>query len=355
MLTAGLDGAAAVLCAVVALRVGGSGRWRHGAAVVAGAPWILLAGWPLAVAGAVAGSWGVAAVAAVVAGADSWWLSQRRRTRGGGVLRRRAVRPVAGPVGTTGAGPAESFPVTFLCANVLGDNPDLTGLIPALDDLDPDVVVLEELGPWHLRSLAGSRLLDPAVYPWRLVLDDEHVARGIAVWSKVPLRDVEPWQMDDFRQLHGWLDPPGGVAVRLYAVHAPPPWPRPAAAWATGLAALERAVAAERAPVVAIGDFNATWDHRSFRKLLALGLRDAAREAGKGLAATWPTNLRLLPPCLRLDHVLVSQELGVSAYLTRHLPGSDHRLVAVTLHVPPAPSGSGMSKQAPAPRGTVHG
>jgi endonuclease/exonuclease/phosphatase (EEP) superfamily protein YafD len=79
------------------------------------------------------------------------------------------------------------------------------------------------------------------------------------------------------------------------------------------------------------GDYNATYGHAPFRRLLAVGLRDAHIEAGRGLATTWPVNNLLLPPLFRLDHVLVSREFEVLAAREGRGPGTDHRPVVADL------------------------
>ena len=79
------------------------------------------------------------------------------------------------------------------------------------------------------------------------------------------------------------------------------------------------------------GDFNATRYHPSFRRLLSDGMRDAHERRGRGWAATWPRNRRLLPPLMRLDHVLVSHGVEVRSIREGLGRGSDHRPIIADL------------------------
>ena len=125
----------------------------------------------------------------------------------------------------------------------------------------------------------------------------------------------------------------GNRSMNIVATHVPAPWPGPARRWVAGLAELGRAVRLETRPVVVAGDLNATWDHRPFRDLMRTGLRDAAIEGGHGGARTWPNDRRLVPPLLRLDHILVSGEVTVAGYRIGPGRGSDHRSVTAELAV----------------------
>ena len=77
-----------------------------------------------------------------------------------------------------------------------------------------------------------------------------------------------------------------------------------------------------------VGDLNCTPWSPHFRRLLRdAGLRDVAR--GRGLEPTWyPTSLPLGIP---IDHVLVSDEIGVANRELGSDLGSDHRPVRVEI------------------------
>ncbi len=74
-------------------------------------------------------------------------------------------------------------------------------------------------------------------------------------------------------------------------------------------------------PQLLLGDFNATFDHAPFRRLVATGYTDAAGKLGKGLTTTWPYDGRPVPK-VTLDHVLVA---GLRVYDFSHVPESGQR------------------------------
>ena len=98
------------------------------------------------------------------------------------------------------------------------------------------------------------------------------------------------------------------------------------AAWAV----VAGAVRAERLPVLVAGDFNATWGHRAFRRLLGAGLTDAAAARGRPFQMTWRQG-RLVPPLTRIDHVLTTDGLAVTAIRTGDGRGSDHRPIVADI------------------------
>lgn len=127
---------------------------------------------------------------------------------------------------------------------------------------------------------------------------------------------------------------PGSVAVEVFSVH--PIWPmgpdgsRP---WRAALGALPLPDPAVPPRIVA-GDFNATLDHASMRRVLAAGYRDAAVSAGAGLRPTWPGAVRSPWPPVTIDHVLAGPGSVVQSYEVITLPGTDHRAVLVEILLP---------------------
>jgi endonuclease/exonuclease/phosphatase (EEP) superfamily protein YafD len=60
-------------------------------------------------------------------------------------------------------------------------------------------------------------------------------------------------------------------------------------------------------------------------------LADAHERRGRGWATTWPRDRWPLPPLMRLDHVLVSPDIGVRSVTEGHGQGSDHRPIIAEL------------------------
>jgi len=85
-------------------------------------------------------------------------------------------------------------------------------------------------------------------------------------------------------------------------------------------------------PRVLLGDFNATLDHREFRRVLDRGYYDAADATGDGLRATWPTDRSR--PMLTIDHVLLPESIRTRKVNVHDVRGSDHRAVIAEILLP---------------------
>jgi endonuclease/exonuclease/phosphatase family metal-dependent hydrolase len=127
-----------------------------------------------------------------------------------------------------------------------------------------------------------------------------------------------------------WL-PSGPIPVRVFHTLAPLP-----SSWTetrSALAAADRMVKATGAShMLMIGDFNSSWGNRGFRKLLGDGLTDGAAARGQALDFTWP-NGAIVPPFVRIDHVLTGSHLAVTKITTHQGFGSDHKYVEATVAI----------------------
>ncbi len=194
---------------------------------------------------------------------------------------------------------------------------------PPVLAVDADVLVVSEMTPRLRPALAAH-------YPYRLddVATDDP---SVAVYSRLPLG--EP-QVDGLPGLRVEVAAEGGPFV-LYALHIPRPWitgpPGYEATAAEHLRIVERIgdrIAAERAPVVVVGDLNSPDRAPNYRTLMARGgLVDAMR-------AEWtaPTSVAKWTPLqLRIDHVLVSAGWCGDRPSHFDLPRSDHLGVTVSI------------------------
>jgi vancomycin resistance protein VanJ len=102
--------------------------------------------------------------------------------------------------------------------------------------------------------------------------------------------------------------------------------------------AQSRALSADLAgvvrPLVVAGDLNAPESSPVVGTLLRTGLRDAFGSAGRGYGYTYGHALRVGVSFLRIDHVLVSPEIGVTASFAGAADASDHRPVIADLLLP---------------------
>jgi endonuclease/exonuclease/phosphatase family metal-dependent hydrolase len=167
-------------------------------------------------------------------------------------------------------------------------------------------------------------------------------AGGSAVYSRYPMELVgvvpdTPFRMPTVRVT---AESGGAVAVlEATSVHVLPPVDVRVAQWRSDLAAVGR-VAERPGNRLLIGDFNATYDHAEFRKILGSGssadaarMVDAGAASGSRLVPTWPMDGQLLPG-ITIDHVLTSPGLASSGYEVRRVPGTDHAAVLATLAIP---------------------
>ena len=97
---------------------------------------------------------------------------------------------------------------------------------------------------------------------------------------------------------------------------------------------LARQFAAGPRPLVIAGDLNAPEASPVVRALLATGLRDAFSAAGRGYGYSYGQALRVGFSFLRIDHILVSPEIGVADSTVGGGAASEHRPVIADLWLP---------------------
>jgi endonuclease/exonuclease/phosphatase (EEP) superfamily protein YafD len=205
------------------------------------------------------------------------------------------------------------------------------GYVQAIEQDRPDLITLEEFTPPAMSSMAASGLL--ARFPYRCVAS-AYGATGFLVASRLHLagcrvRTVSWDGQQTPYMVQATLSTPGGpVALRL--VHTLAPFP---AYWREWLAAIGRSVRARGdSSVLMVGDFNATRGNSGFVALLHDGLTDGAAARGEATDMTWP-NGALMPPFVRIDHVLTGVRLAVTGILSRPGFGSDHRYLVATVAI----------------------
>ena len=213
---------------------------------------------------------------------------------------------------------------SVLLMNLLHSNKRYDDVETFLREADADILVLQEFkGNWAraLRSLA-------ATYPHQQI-EVRNNAFGLALLSRYPLSDVEwhPEQNSPVPFVSATVDV-GGQPLRLVAIHPVPPTRQRSARMRNDYLRRAADLVGGKGARMIVGDLNCTPWSPHFRRLLRdTGLSDVAR--GRGLKPTWyPTPLPLGIP---LDHVLVSDEIGVAAREIGSDLGSDHRPVRVEL------------------------
>jgi endonuclease/exonuclease/phosphatase (EEP) superfamily protein YafD len=230
--------------------------------------------------------------------------------------------PVRAP-SSAGALPA----LRLFSANVYHANRDLGRIGQEIRATAPDLVALQELDPDGAAGLQRSGVL--ARYPYA-VTELRKSPFGIGLWSRLPIADSQ------VQDVHGMVVIKATILVgshrlQLYTVHTVAPLGDDRVRWQAQLRWVEEEIRQERGPLVVAGDFNATRYHPSFRQLLSERLGDAHERRGKGWATTWPRDRWPLPPLMRLDHVLISPDIGVRSVREGLGQGSDHRPIIAEL------------------------
>lgn len=265
--------------------------------------------YPLAILGLVARRWRLAAVAAVL------------------ILLHRGGRPRHG-IPPSRAG---SLRLRLVTANVLCTNPRIAAMAEQILGDDADVVVLQEVTPTVAQALRASPLW-PA-YPHRCLADRDGF-HGAATLSRYPVDSHEVLEIAGAPMLRTDIVTPHGP-VRIINVHTLAPLSRgQAQRWERQLARLGVLAQADL-PVILAGDFNATGDHGPFQRLVRGRLRDAFDVVGRGSGATWPVSRFTVPRLLRLDHVVVSDDIDVASLRASASVGSDHARLVADLGIPP--------------------
>jgi len=128
------------------------------------------------------------------------------------------------------------------------------------------------------------------------------------------------------------LTTPGG-SVMLRVVHTLAPLLTVSNEWKTVLAGVSSSIRSSgTGRILMMGDFNATWGNQSFVTLLHDGLTDGAAARGQALAMTWPDGA-IVPPFVRIDHVLTGASLAVVRIATSAGFGSNHHYLTASVAV----------------------
>jgi endonuclease/exonuclease/phosphatase (EEP) superfamily protein YafD len=210
-------------------------------------------------------------------------------------------------------------------ANVLASNNQYQKLLDLVTEEDPDMVFLQEINNDWLAGITSLRSEYPYYYT-----EPRAGNFGIAVFSKLPFDSV----------LHVDSPPLGYPTITatvsiddkdIALISSHPTIPlgtKLHAARNEQLESLAERVQSADTPVVLLGDFNASvWDPRYRNLEQSTGLLNTRR--GFGVLPTWPTFMPFA--MIPIDHVLVSEGIGVIDMRTGNGIGSDHLPLIVTL------------------------
>jgi endonuclease/exonuclease/phosphatase (EEP) superfamily protein YafD len=233
-----------------------------------------------------------------------------------------------------------SVSVRVLTANLGLGRADPKAIVALARDT-ADVLVVQEMTPGLAVAMSAAGL--DAVMPHRSI-DPRKDANGIGIWSRYPIADSRSVRGSAMPMRGARIQVPGvAIAPLVLAVHIAAPWVQPLHYFRDDIAwfptvLVEAARNAGSGAVIVAGDLNSTYDMRPFRRVLDVGYRDAAEQAGAGLTRSFPSE-SWHGPMVGIDHVLV-RNCAASSAQTVPVPGSDHRGLLTHLDVPVDPTAS---------------
>lgn len=231
-----------------------------------------------------------------------------------------------------GSAPGPGRVLTLLSFNVDNGHADVNALARTIDTRRPDLVVLPEAGERY-RQLLLPLVADLSYRSWTTGLPGGTDVNGIVVLAAPGLGNVTAEPLHAGAKFP-WMQLYGGTldGTRVVAVHAAAPLPGLLRRWLSDTESLQRWCRYGRGQSILIGDFNATLDQSLLRSATS-GCTDAAAEQGRGLVATWPTDLpRWLG--IQIDHVFIAGRIQPANLQVLDIPGSDHRALLMEATVP---------------------
>ena len=279
---------------------------------------VYLPAWVVAAGALIARRWWLAAAAAVIVAAQVAFVAPELL----------AAAPVPGW--------AQQAPVVRVFdANIDSSLRFRAGYVRAIQQDRPDLITLEEFTPQALQSMVASGVL--AGFPYRCAAPTPG-ATGFLIASRLRLTGCQVqilhWKSGLWAQYMvqaTWWTPGGPVALRL--VHTLAPFPSTWREWSEVLAAVGRSVRASGdSRMLMVGDFNASWGNSGFAALLHDGLTDGAAARGQATDMTWP-NGAMVPPFVRIDHVLTGARLAVTQITSKPGFGSDHHYLLAAVAI----------------------
>ena len=213
---------------------------------------------------------------------------------------------------------------------------------------NPDILVMQDAGP-----LSDMRHEKPdtasAVFAGREV----YAYGQYIVVSRFPLQDCQPGDISFDGKSHSYVRctvKAHGAEIDLFTAHLLSPreglnatryeradgigeWQHNLNSRLIQASKLAADVSQRKRPLIVAGDLNAPESSPVVQVLLERGLRDAFSAAGLGYGYTHGHSLRPHISFLRIDHILVSPELGVIDCFVGGKEASEHRPVIADLAV----------------------
>jgi endonuclease/exonuclease/phosphatase (EEP) superfamily protein YafD len=220
---------------------------------------------------------------------------------------------------------AEGTDVKVLLANILSSNEDPAPLLELIEAEQPDLVILLEVSPRWAQALPvlGNSFAHSIVEP-------RNGNFGIAMYSKLPVTAAATIDSSPlgFPTIVATLDV-GGKSLQVVGTHPMIPiGGQNYDARNVQLDAISRLLQKGTGPRLLLGDLNTTiWDMQYGALENRTWLRNVRH--GFGMLPTWPTYM--WPAMIPIDHMLVSDDIGVKDVHTGPAIGSDHLPLIATI------------------------
>jgi endonuclease/exonuclease/phosphatase (EEP) superfamily protein YafD len=222
-----------------------------------------------------------------------------------------------------------SLGVVVMTANIKLGKGDPATIVTEARNSRADLLALQEVTPEAVSRLAAAGVGQVFRYAY---IDPGPGFHGTALYSRTPLTDTGTWTGFALNQLQVRTTIDGHDFV-VVVVHIAAPQPRLGGLWGHEMASLADRLHALRGSVVALGDFNTTYDVAAYRKIASGAYIDAADQAGAGFIRTFPVGGRV-PPLFAVDHVVMRDATLVATNVdVIDVPGSDHRGLVVRYSV----------------------
>ena len=226
----------------------------------------------------------------------------------------------------------------LMTLNTRNGQADAAQIVQTVREQHVEVLALQELNSSMISRLneAGIRELLPYSVVANTSSSDNGGVNGL--WSAAPMSertgDLIPIEASSIPAASIDFD---GTVIRFGSVHPFSPRPSNQGLWDRGLGSISQ-LREDDHTFVLMGDFNATWDHASFRYLLGGRFVDAGENAGEWFHMTYPANKKLfgvipIPAAVEIDHIVHDRGVVVGDLDAVTIAGSDHKALLGTLEV----------------------
>lgn len=250
----------------------------------------------------------------------------------------------------SGSAPASSATaggdgISLMTFNVLYDAKDVERSLDAIEAADPDVLCLRELGPAFARAFEkrlGRR------YPHRSLKPKASGTWGVGIASRFRMAGARVFAQRPHRMpaMEARVATANGPVV-VACLHLFPPvakrkksegvlqsMEQNAELRHQQALAISRRYAAEKRPVVLLGDFNESPGGKAISSLVDAGFLRACEIPAASCGATYPGATSPWPAVFEIDHILGRGVRFTSARVIRE-GGSDHYPVVASFTVAP--------------------